>query len=82
MPKCRALSGQPMFWRSSSSSLSGMDGLDVPAPMLIKQLLFPARNLPAALALFLPSCPVGVSDCRDGSRLTSLAYLGSSGCWF
>lgn len=53
--ECRALSGPPMFWRSSSSSLSGMDGLDVPAPMLIKQLLFPARNLPAASLALLPS---------------------------
>lgn len=32
-----------------------MDGLDVPAPMLIKQLLFPARNLPAASLALLPS---------------------------
>lgn len=73
MPKFRALSGQPMFWRSSSSSLSGMDGLDVPAPMLIKQLLFPARNLPGpCCSCPLALSPVGVSDCRDGSRLTSL----------
>lgn len=38
----------------------------------------PACYLSGSLAL----SPVGVSDCRHGSGLTSLAYLGSSGCWF
>jgi len=85
MPKCRALSGQPMFWRSSSSSLPGMGWFGC-ACSHAHQATPLSRPEPAWLLLSpsrrpLRAYPVGVSDCHDGSRLASLAS-GQSGCWF